>query len=90
MMKYISLFSGIGGLESSQKPPVLCCESDGDARWVLGRKFPNSELHDDVVSLVPPPADVVAGGWPCQDLSIAGQQRGTVHRTRQQMQYTIC
>jgi DNA (cytosine-5)-methyltransferase 1 len=42
----------------------------------LQRRFPEARLHDDVRSLKPPRADVVAGGWPCQDLSVAGLQRG--------------
>jgi DNA (cytosine-5)-methyltransferase 1 len=75
-VKYISLFSGIGGLESEFADPMLCCELDGDARTVLHRKFPNAELHDDIMTLSPPSADVLVGGWPCQDLSIAGKQEG--------------
>lgn len=76
MMRYISLFSGIGGLESSRVHPVLCCEVDKTCRFVLARRFRNSELADDVTTLSPPAADVVVGGWPCQDISVAGLQLG--------------
>ncbi len=75
-MRYISLFSGIGGLESESAPPVLCCEIDEDARIVLGRRFKNTDLHDDVETLTPPKVDVVVAGWPCQDISKAGMQSG--------------
>jgi DNA (cytosine-5)-methyltransferase 1 len=75
-LKYISLFSGIGGLESATRAPLLVCDIDEAARAVLRRRFPNSKIHDDVTALDPPPADVVAGGWPCQDISVAGLRRG--------------
>jgi DNA (cytosine-5)-methyltransferase 1 len=76
LTSYVSLFSGIGGLEAPQSSPLLACELDGPARKVLQRRFPKTELHDDVTTLHPPSADVVAGGWPCQDISIAGLRRG--------------
>lgn len=74
-MKYISCFSGIGGLEAS-KPPILFCESSASAAGVLRSIYPTREVWSDVRTLDPPQADVVAGGWPCQDLSVAGQQAG--------------
>lgn len=76
MVSYISLFSGAGGLESADSPPVLCCDLEVTSRTVLEDRFPAAEIHDDVTTLSPPKADVVAGGWPCQDLSVAGNRRG--------------
>lgn len=75
-MRYISLFSGIGGLESSSVHPIVCCEADKSCRVILGRRFGDTELADDVTTLRPPTADVVVGGWPCQDISVAGLQLG--------------
>ncbi len=75
-MKYISLFSGIGGLEAAGHDPVLCCEIDPACRAVLTTRFPDTVFHDDIVSLSPPKSDLVAGGWPCQDISIAGLGKG--------------
>jgi len=74
-LRHISLFSGVGGLEPEVPSDVLC-ELDPEARRVLARRFPESSLHDDVMTLRPPRADVVFGGWPCQDLSVAGLRRG--------------
>ncbi|MBK37038.1 MAG: hypothetical protein CME26_16105 [Gemmatimonadetes bacterium] len=74
-MKYLSVFSGIGGLEGTE-PPVLLCESDGNTANVLNTLYPLIDVHPDIGTLEPPEVDVVAGGWPCQDLSIAGQQAG--------------
>lgn len=72
---YISCFSGIGGLEGST-PPIACCEIDAECQAYLRRRFPNSVIHDDIRSFRPPKAHIVAGGWPCQDISIAGTQAG--------------
>lgn len=74
-MKVISLFSGVGGLELDE-PAETFCEIDADCRAVLSHRFPESRLHDDVMTLSPHRADVVFGGWPCQDLSVAGLRRG--------------
>jgi len=74
-VRYLSCFSGIGGLEAT-KPPVLFCESDPAAASVLKALHPSIEVFPDVQTLVPPVVDVVAGGWPCQDLSVAGLQAG--------------
>ena len=75
-MRYISLFSGIGGLESSSVPPIICCESDESCRAVLANRFQSTALTADVQTLSPPRADAVVGGWPCQDISVAGSQKG--------------
>jgi DNA (cytosine-5)-methyltransferase 1 len=75
-MTYISLFSGIGGLEHPSVPPSLLCEMDNDCRTILSTSYPSAVLHPDVETLAPPQCDVVCGGWPCQDISIAGAQLG--------------
>ena len=76
-MRYISLFSGAGGLEAGEAEPILAVELDAQCRAVLARRFPSTELRGDVKTVdTPPAADVVTGGWPCQDLSVAGKRRG--------------
>ena len=74
-LKYVSCFSGIGGLEAST-PPELYCEFDPECQAVLGKLSPGVPIWPDVRTLRPPAVDVVAGGWPCQDISIAGKQMG--------------
>lgn len=74
-LRYLSCFSGIGGLEATE-PPVLFCESDESAVSVLRKLHPSVEVAPDVQVLKPPKVDVIAGGWPCQDISIAGMQLG--------------
>jgi len=39
-MKYISLFSGVGGLEASDGGPLYLCDSDPDCAVVLSRLYP--------------------------------------------------
>lgn len=76
------LFSGIGGIElglhGAGHESLLMCEFDAGAQRVLRSRFPDVELHDDVRSLktLPGGVDVVAAGFPCQDLSQAGKTRG--------------
>jgi DNA (cytosine-5)-methyltransferase 1 len=56
---------------------VLFCESDPYAKEVLKAKFPRIDLHPDVRSLKEiPECDVIAAGFPCQDLSQAGNKNG--------------
>jgi len=81
-MKVLSLFSGIGGFdlgfERAGMEVVGMCEIDRHAQAVLQRHFPNATLHTDVRSVVYErgAVDVVCGGFPCQDLSVAGKRRG--------------
>lgn len=77
MTSYLSLFSGIGGLEHGGVEPLLFCERDSFCRSILNLRHPAVAVHEDVGTLTSPPtADIVAGGWPCQDLSSAGTQQG--------------
>jgi DNA (cytosine-5)-methyltransferase 1 len=77
--RYLSLFSGIGGLEHPAIEPLLFCERDGGCQEILKARHPSTPIHKNVESFVRvPKADFVVGGWPCQDLSIAGKQAGIV------------
>ncbi len=76
------LFAGIGGLELGLHQhgwsTELLCEIDAGAQGVLGERFPEVDLHGDVTRLKSLPAGVelVAAGFPCQDLSQAGRTVG--------------
>ncbi|MFI5778612.1 DNA cytosine methyltransferase [Nocardia sp. NPDC051570] len=78
----VGLFAGIGGLElglgASGWESELLCEIDLGARAVLAARFPQVELHSDVTRLraLPSGTDLVAAGFPCQDLSQAGRTAG--------------
>lgn len=74
---YLSIFSGIGGLEHSNTSPLLLCERDPACQQVLRLAHPEVPIIDDIRALDhPPAADMVVGGWPCQDISSAGTLGG--------------
>ena len=81
-MKVLSLFSGIGGFdlgfERAGMEVVGMCEIDKHAQKILQRHFPGATLHTDVrkVSYERGAVDIICGGFPCQDLSVAGKRRG--------------
>jgi len=82
-----SLFSGIGGfelgLERAGLGPVLWqCEIDPFCREVLTKHWPDAERFDDVIGLEPPAVDLICGGFPCQDISLAGKGAGIAEGTR--------
>lgn len=77
----VGLFAGIGGIECGLHragfAPSLLCEIDPQARAVLADRFAGVPTHDDVRALAAlPAAAVVSAGFPCQNLSQAGDKRG--------------
>ncbi|MBI2498248.1 MAG: DNA (cytosine-5-)-methyltransferase [Opitutae bacterium] len=81
-MKVVGLFAGIGGIElglnKAGHETTLLCEIDPAACAVLEHRFPDVPLHHDVRTLgkLPKGTELLAGGFPCQDLSQAGKTRG--------------
>jgi len=81
-LKVAALFAGIAGIELGLRrcghECLLFCELDPFAQEVLRDRFPALPLHDDIVTLgsLPLGTDLVAAGFPCQDLSQAGQTKG--------------
>jgi DNA (cytosine-5)-methyltransferase 1 len=78
----VGLFAGIAGLEVGFHrhgwTTELFCEIDPASKAVLRRWFPEVDQHDDVTRLrsLPYGIDLVAAGFPCQDLSQAGSTAG--------------
>lgn len=79
----MDLFSGIGGfsigLESTGGfKTASFCEIDPFCRRVLAKHWPEVPCHDDVRTrqFVEGEADVIVGGFPCQDISRAGKRAG--------------
>lgn len=81
-MKVVGLFAGVGGIEAGLTAaggfhPVLLCEFWDPARAVLSARFPGVSLKGDVNDVARlPKVDLVTGGFPCTDLSLAGKMAG--------------
>ena len=87
-MNVLDLFSGIGGFSLGLErtggfETVAFCEIDPYCRRVLARHWPGVPIYGDIKELTVERlwtngivADVVTGGFPCQDLSAAGRQAG--------------
>lgn len=88
-MKAVSLFAGVGGfdlaLERAGVPVVASVEIDKHARGVLQQQFPNTTLLEDVKDVTGNQLrelgfdgsnGIIVGGFPCQDLSVAGKRAG--------------
>ena len=81
-LKVAGLFAGIGGIElglhEAGHRTQLVCEIDEAAKGVLSANFPKTQIVSDIRELEGlPPVDLVTAGFPCQDLSQAGQLPGS-------------
>jgi DNA (cytosine-5)-methyltransferase 1 len=80
----LDLFSGIGGfslgLERAGMQTVAFCEFDKACHAVLKKHWADTPIHDDVRTLdgtnLHGTVDVICGGFPCQDISLAGKGAG--------------
>ena len=89
-MKIGSLFSGYGGLdlavaEAFGAEVAWHCEWDDAPAKILERNFPGVPNFRDVSKVdwaAVEPVDILTGGFPCQDLSLAGKRAGLRDGTR--------
>ena len=92
-MKVLDLFAGIGGftlgLERAGFETAAFCEIDPYAQKVLAKHWPGVPIYDDVRTITAERlasdgigVDVITGGFPCQDISTAGNQAGIQDGTR--------
>jgi DNA (cytosine-5)-methyltransferase 1 len=85
----VSLFAGVGGFDLAMERNginvVATVEIDKAARGVLQHRFPNNKHFDDVTKVrgddlraagFIPERGIITGGFPCQDLSVAGKRVG--------------
>ena len=71
-----SLFAGIGGFDLAARwcgwATRWYSEIEPYACKIMAKHFPEAENLGDITKLTnPPPVDVLVGGFPCQDISVA-------------------
>jgi DNA (cytosine-5)-methyltransferase 1 len=87
-MRFVSLFAGVGGFDLGFEQAGMTClgqvEIDKNARAILEKHWPKVPKHDDVTTAkewadelgLVGRTDLVCGGFPCQDVSVAGRRAG--------------
>lgn len=90
MYKIGSLFSGYGGLDLAVSnvfggEVIWHCEWEDAPSAILEKAFPGVPNYRDVTKVdftEVEPVDILTGGFPCQDLSLAGRRAGLKDGTR--------
>lgn len=87
-LRFVSLFAGVGGFDLGLERAGMECvgqvEIDPACQRVLAEHWPDVPRHDDVRTAIEwargeglvGRTDLVCGGFPCQDLSVAGKRAG--------------
>ncbi len=86
MLNVLDVFSGIGGfsigLEAASMQIVAFCEINPFCRKILKKHWPSVPIFSDITTIdkkdlkTLPRIDIIAGGFPCQDISVAGKGGG--------------
>ena len=97
MLRLLDTFSGIGGFSYAAEHlvggfrTVQFVEREPYCQAILRKHWPAVPIHDDITTFQPEPgsADVICGGFPCQDISLAGDQAGIKEGTRSGLFYEL-
>lgn len=97
MLRLLDTFSGIGGFSYAAErivggyQTVAFVECEPFCQKVLRKHWPNVPIFDDITTYTPKrgSADVICGGFPCQDISTAGRQAGIKEGTRSGLFYEL-
>lgn len=86
MLNVLDIFSGIGGfsigLEATSMQTVAFCEINPFCRKILKKHWPSVPIFSDITTIdkkdlkTLPRIDIIAGGFPCQDILVAGKGGG--------------
>jgi len=84
-LRMIDTFSGIGGFSLAARwlggiETIQFVECEPFCQRILAKHWPNVPIHDDICTFAPSlgSADIICGGFPCQDISQAGKKAGLV------------
>jgi len=94
-LKLLDLFSGIGGFSYAAEKIVggykttQFVEKNTYCKSVLHKNFPHIPIHNDIKTFSAKKGqfDIFTIGFPCQDLSVAGRQKGIGEGTRSGLFY---
>ena len=93
----LDTFAGIGGFSYAASKLVgnikttQFIEIDPFCQKILKQHFPNTPIHDDIRTFTARPFqfDAICGGFPCQDLSVAGKRAGITKESRSGLFYEL-
>ena len=96
-LKILDTFAGIGGFSYAAHELVggfettQFVEIDPFCQKVLKKHFPKVPCHDDITTFTAYPGkyDVITGGFPCQDISVAGRREGITDQSRSGLFYEL-
>jgi len=101
-LKVLDLFSGIGGFSLGLEKTggfqtVAFCEKEKFPRKVLKKHWPDIHIYNDVEKLSKQllkkneigKIDLICGGFPCQDISTVGKQKGIKNGTRSSLWFSF-
>ena len=96
-LKILDTFAGIGGFSYAAHELIggfettQFVEIDPFCQKVLKKQFPNVPCHDDIKTFTAYPGqyDVITGGFPCQDISVAGRKEGITKQSRSGLFYEL-
>ena len=96
-MKLLDTFAGIGGFSYAAEKLVggfettQFIEINPYCQKVLNKHWSHVPIHDDITTFTAKPGefDIITGGFPCQDISVAGLQKGITKETRSGLFYEL-
>ncbi len=96
-LKILDTFAGIGGFSYAAEKIIggfettQFIEIEPYCQKVLKKHWPDVPIHDDIKTFTARPFqfDVITGGFPCQDISVAGLQKGITKQSRSGLFYEL-
>lgn len=95
-LRLLDTFAGVGGFSLAAHQlggfeTIGFVEREPFCQQILSKNFAGIPIYDDITTFNPEPdsADVICGGFPCQDISTAGKQAGIKEGTRSGLFYEL-